>query len=157
MDNANPPDLTTTPRHGTEGDIHQKMGVAFNLIKALGKKTETESGPRFKYRSIDDIQEAIHEPLKTAGIFIQPILHPEFTTHYPSPSGSMVITEIVVEHRYISTTDGSYVYTICMGQGADTGDKQSNKGHTSAFKVSVCQTFNINGGGEDVERTNHDN
>ena len=116
------------------GDIFNLLSQVMTAIKPVGKDNVPKSGPQFNYRSIDDIQNAAHDAMCEAGIFIVPRVVE--INHYDA------ITELTVEHTFYAP-DGSCVVAVSPGQGMDSRDKSTNIGMTAALKVSMGTVFNL--------------
>jgi len=114
--------------------------VALSAVKSeLGaiKKGDTMKGGSFsyKYRSIDDVLNALHPILVKHGV-VGPV--PEVVTHSQSGKKTVIVSKFTWYH-----TDGSSITGATVGEGDDPGDKGGNKASTGALKTFLTQSLAI--------------
>lgn len=96
---------------------------------------------KYKFRSIDDIYNALQPALASNGVFIVPRILSSTETIIQSQAGKdQVRIKLKVEYR-ICAPDGSSVEAIFEGEGIDRSDKATNKAAQASFKYMVSQLF----------------
>jgi hypothetical protein len=113
------------------------------------------SSPGLKYTFAGEAAfvEKLHPAMIDAGLEIAPhdmeVLHQEVYT----TSGGSKMNRVLVKVRYTLTHAGSgESQVICtVGEGADSGDKASNKAMTAAYKYALRQAFLIETGNDPDE------
>lgn len=126
------------------GEIYVKMGLILRDIGAV-KKAQTNSSQGWKFRSIDDMYNEVHEAMSKHGVFCLPIIksiiYREKIKSARGQEGWHQILEI--EYRFVAA-DGSHVSCVVWGEGSEFGgDKLTNKCLSIAHKYALIQTFLI--------------
>lgn len=123
-------------------EIHKKMAAIMKETKAIGK-TEQNKQQGFMFRGIDNVMNELHELFSRSEVFILPEVQDFTTQDRPTKSGGMnTFTRVRVKFIY-TTTDGSSVQTVNVGEAMDSGDKGMNKAMSAALKYSLTQMFLI--------------
>jgi hypothetical protein len=126
--------------------IFPAMLAVLRDVEAVGKNRANQT-QGYKFRSIDDVLNAIHPSLAKAGVF----LAPEVTdrqierTEKEGKTGGMQTTwhvHLTVRHRFYAV-DGSSVDVTTIGSAMDSGDKASNKAMSAALKYALIEAFAI--------------
>lgn len=122
--------------------IFQKIIDVMSDIEAIGKDRENKM-QGFKFRGIDDIYNELHPRMAKHGIFTAPKVLEERREERPTKSGG-ISTHVIMKIEYtFYAADGSSVQTTMIGEGADSGDKASNKAQAIAHKYALMQIFAI--------------
>lgn len=117
-------------------------------VGAVGKSGFNEHG-RYKFRTIDDVYNALHPALSKNGVFFMPNVIESHEEKFQSKNGANQI-RIKLRVRYdVYADDGSMISTTVEGEGIDTSDKATNKALTAAFKYMLIQVFCIPLEGQD--------
>lgn len=132
------------PTESKNGEIYVKMGLILRDIGAV-KKAQTNSSQGWKFRSIDDMYNEVHEAMSKHGVFCLPIIksiiYREKIKSARGQEGWHQILEI--EYRFVAA-DGSHVSCVVWGEGSEFGgDKLTNKCLSIAHKYALIQTFLI--------------
>ena len=98
----------------------------------------------FKYRSVDDVFNALHPALAKNKVFIVPrILERNCATIGKTQKGTDMIKVVCKIKFTFFAEDGSSVESVIVGEGLDTGDKATNKAMATAYKYACFQVFCI--------------
>lgn len=121
-------------------------GAIAGVIADVGavSKDKVNKQQGFKFRSIDDVYNALHPALAKNKVFIVPrILNRVSSVIGKTRNGAdMVKVECEIEFTFYGE-DGSNVSAIIVGEGLDTGDKATNKAMAIAYKYACFQVFCI--------------
>lgn len=111
-------------------------------VGAVGKN-DINRQQNFKYRSIDAVMNALNPAMVKNKVFCTPeILEQTREERRTKSGGNSIYSVCKIRYRFFAI-DGSYVDAIVMGEGADSGDKASNKALSAGFKYACFQTFCI--------------
>jgi hypothetical protein len=131
-----------------------KEGIAKD--RTSGK--EGDSGPKFKFRGIDDVYNTISGLLAETGLCILPRLITRETSERKKPDGKMLyFVAVEVEYDLVSAHDSSKHTIRVPGEAMDSGDKATNKAMSAAYKYACLQTFCIpTEGDNDADASSHE-
>lgn len=117
-------------------------GVIADVGTVSKDKVNKQQG--FKYRSIDDVYDALHPALAKNKVFIVPeILDQQRETVGTTKNGARM-TQVICRIKFtFYAEDGSHVEAVLIGEGMDTGDKATNKAIAIAYKYACFQVFCI--------------
>ena len=123
-------------------NIYAKMANILKETKAI-TKSEKNQQQGFKFRGIDNVMNELHELFAKNDVFILQELQ-DFTVDArpTAKGGTLFYTRAKIKFRY-TTTDGSFVETVNVGEAMDSGDKGMNKAMSIALKYSLLQMFLI--------------
>jgi hypothetical protein len=124
--------------------IQAKVLELMRQVEVLGKNRETDSGPRYSFRSIDDAMDAVGRAVREIGIICSPDVLSESYDHHEARnnSGTVVLwTTARVRVRYTLTdpVDGSTHTFTMQGEGRDNSDKATSKAASMALKYALMQ------------------
>ena len=110
---------------------------------AVGKdKVNKQQG--FKYRSVDDVFNALHPALAKNKVVIIPTVVERQCEEVGKTKNGTAILKVICKVKYdICAEDGSRVVSIIYGEGMDMGDKATNKAMAIAYKYLCFQIFCI--------------
>ena len=118
------------------------MANILKETKAISK-TEKNQQQGFKFRGIDNVMNELHEIFAKNEVFVLQEVQGFTTENRPTKSGGTnTFTRATIKFRY-TTTDGSFVETINVGESMDSGDKGMSKAMSIALKYSLLQMFLI--------------
>ncbi len=138
----------------TTGLIFQKIPAIMNELEAIGK-TKTNTAQGFKFRGVDDVYNALNPLLAKHKVFTVPKVLSERTEERQTKSGGTMLYRILwIRYRFYAE-DGSFVDAVVQGEGADSGDKATNKAMAIAHKYALFQVFTIPT--EEIARADPDN
>jgi len=122
--------------------IYEKIVNILKSTEAIGKSRKNAS-QGFMFRGIDEVMNEMHKIFSDNEVFIlQEVIDFE-TQDRPTKSGGInTYTRAKIKFSY-TTTDGSSVSTINVGEAMDSGDKGMNKAMSIALKYSILQMFLI--------------
>lgn len=124
------------------GKIYELIGKAIGKIGAIGKDNKNAQ-QGFKYRSIDQVYNALNPVLAELGIFFCPEVLDQRREERTTKNGT-VLTYTLLTMKYTAyAADGSSVSMTVVGEGMDSGDKGSNKAMSIAYKYALFQLFCI--------------
>lgn len=122
--------------------IYQKMANILKETKAI-TKSERNQQQGFKFRGIDNVMNELHELFAKNDVFIlQEVQDFTVDARPTAKGGTLFYTCAKIKFRY-TTTDGSSVETVNVGEAMDSGDKGMNKAMSIALKYSLLQMFLI--------------
>lgn len=122
--------------------IYGKISSIMKEIEAIAKDKENKA-QGFKFRGIDDIYNEVHPRLAKHGVFSVTKVLEERREERQTKSGGIMTHSIMKISFTFYAEDGSSIESIMIGEGADTGDKASNKAMAIAHKYSIMQLFAI--------------
>lgn len=134
------------------------IGVTEDLIKEGGiGKTRMNEQQKFRFRGIEDIQNALAPLLVKHRLCIVPTFSERKTDQHESKTGGKIFSTVVEGvFDLISAVDGSSVRVTIPGEAMDTGDKSTNKAMSMAMKYAAILTFCIPTEGEDADAGTHE-
>lgn len=123
-------------------NIFETISAVMGEIGAIGKTSKnTQQG--FMFRGIDAVMNAINPALVKYKCFIVPEILEQTREERQTSKGNLLIYSIVkVRYRFYAE-DGSYIESVVIGEGMDSGDKATNKAMSIAFKYACFQVFCI--------------
>lgn len=117
-----------------------------NVIADVGTvaKDKVNKQQGFKFRSVDDVYNALHPALAKNKVFIVPdILERKVETVNVGRNGTSMY-HVTCQIRFtFYAEDGSSVECTLVGEAMDTGDKATNKAMAIAYKYACFQVFCI--------------
>lgn len=125
------------------GKIYEAIASVIADVGYVAKdKVNKQQG--FKYRSVDDVFNALHPALAKNKVFIVPrILERECTVIGKTKNGIDMVKVVCKIKFTFFAEDGSSVESVIVGEGLDTGDKATNKAMAVAYKYACFQVFCI--------------
>lgn len=126
----------------TAGKIYSAIPNVMNDIGVVAKdKVNKQQG--FRFRSIDDVYNVLHPALSKNKVFIVPEIISQERVIKHTKSGTEM-EHVICNIRFtFFAEDGSFIQTIIVGEGQDTGDKATNKAMAIAYKYACFQVFCI--------------
>jgi len=122
--------------------IHTRLALVMAEIPAVAKKAQGKDLP-YAFRSIDDFINAVGPVLARHEVTLSWQVEDCQRERYSTKSGSsMVSTLLRIRYRF-SAPDGSYMETVAIGEGFDSGDKSANKAMSAALKYALAHTLMI--------------
>ena len=116
-------------------------GVMADVGHVAKDKVNKQQG--FKFRSIDDVYNALHPALAKNKVFIVPrVLEQKREEVLTKNGGKMVLVICKIKFTFYAE-DGSFIETVIIGEGLDTGDNATNKAMAIAYKYACFQVFCI--------------
>ena len=131
-------------------NIYQTISAVMNEIGAVGKNSKNAT-QGFMFRGIDAVMNALAPALQKHKLFIVPEVlehtREERTSKKVDYNGIEKITTLIysickIKYKFIAE-DGSYIESVVIGEGMDSGDKATNKAMSIAFKYACFQVFCI--------------
>lgn len=115
-------------------------------------------GPKFQFRGIDDVYNALAPIMSTNGLMMLPrMLSREVTERASRNGGAMFYTVVEAEFDLVASEDGSKHTIRTFGEAMDSSDKSTNKAMSAAFKYAAMQAFCIpTEGDNDADATTHE-
>ena len=123
-------------------NIYESINKIMEEIPAIKKeKNNTQQG--FKFRGIDDVMNTLHPLLSKNNVFIVPqVIEQTRENRTTSKGGSLIYSICKIKYTFYAE-DGSFIETITIGEGMDSGDKATNKAMAIAMKYALFQVFCI--------------
>lgn len=124
------------------GKIYSAIPSVMNDMGVVAKdKVNKQQG--FKFRSIDDVYNALHPALAKNKVFIVPEIVNQSREMKVMKSGTEMVHVICNIKFVFYAEDGSSIETAIIGEALDTGDKATNKAMAIAYKYACFQVFCI--------------
>lgn len=122
--------------------IYRAIAGVMADVGAVGKNgLNKQQG--FKFRSIDDVMNALHPAMVKNKVFIVPeIMEQSRETKTTRNGAELVFTLCKIRFTFFAE-DGSFVEAVVIGEGMDSGDKATNKAMAIAYKYACFQVFCI--------------
>lgn len=147
--NAGSPSKTFTSAVGELGysaSIHgilDALGKINEEITPIGKDSRNET-QRYDFRGIDAVMNHLHPLFAKHGVIVlSRVLNcASETREYArdgGKSGTMTFRVLTIAYRFVAVSDGTWVESTVLGEGADTGDKASPKCMAIALKYVLSQ------------------
>jgi len=122
--------------------IFKAINKVMSEVGFIGKDSKNQT-QGFKYRGIDAVMNALNPALIRNGVFVVPTVLEQTREERTNSKGTTLIYSILkVRFRYYAE-DGSYIESVTIGEGMDSGDKASNKAMSVALKYSLFQSLMI--------------
>lgn len=127
--------------NSTSGLIYEAIPKVIADVGAVGKdKVNRQQG--FKYRSVDDVFNALNPALAKNGVFIVPLILQRECMEVGKTSKGATIVKVMLKVKFtFYASDGSHIETIIYGEAMDMGDKGTNKAMSIAYKYACFQVF----------------
>ncbi|MBS6195450.1 MAG: ERF family protein [Clostridiales bacterium] len=117
-------------------------GVIADVGAVAKDKINKQQG--FKFRSIDDVYNALHPALAKNKVFIVPRILEQTREVVGKTQKGTNMTLVICKIKFtFYAEDGSYIESVIIGEGLDTGDKATNKAMAIAYKYACFQVFCI--------------
>lgn len=115
-------------------------------------------GPKFQFRGIDDVYNALAPILAENGLMILPrMIERSVTERATQKGGTIFYTVVEAEFDLVSAEDGSKHTIRTFGEAMDSSDKSTNKAMSAAFKYAAVQAFCIpTEGDNDADAVTHE-
>jgi hypothetical protein len=111
-------------------------------VGAVGKNgVNRQQG--FKFRSIDDVMNALHPAMVKNKVFTVPEILEQSRELKKTKNGTELIFSLCKIKYTFYAEDGSFVEAVVIGEGMDSGDKATNKAMAIAYKYACFQVFCI--------------
>ena len=123
-------------------NIYESIAKIMEEVPAI-TKSDKNTTQGFAYRGIDKVMNAMQPLLAKHKVFIVPeCLERNREEKTTSKGGNLIYSILKMKYRFYAE-DGSFVETITVGEGMDSGDKSSNKAMAIAMKYAMFQVFCI--------------
>lgn len=125
---------------GTQS-IGSLMAAVMADVEAVGKNRKNEA-QRYNFRGIDDFANALHPLLAKHGIHLLPevLEHHDLEAQETKSGGLMFRVKLRMALHFVAPDDSRRTATV-WAEGADTGDKATNKATSAALKYALIATF----------------
>jgi hypothetical protein len=122
--------------------IFTAMSAIMQDVEHIAKERSGQGIP-YKFRGIDDMYNMLHKHFCKHNVSItSEVLSMQREERMTAKGGTMIYTILTVKFTFFAT-DGSFMSSVMIGEGSDTGDKASNKAMSTALKYALMQTFLI--------------
>ena len=124
------------------GMIYKAIAGVMEDVGAVGKNgVNKQQG--FKFRSIDDVMNALHPAMTKHRVFTVPEILEQTRETKTSRNGTELVFSLCKIRYTFFAEDGSSVAAVVIGEGMDSGDKATNKAMAIAYKYACFQVFCI--------------
>jgi hypothetical protein len=121
------------------GEAIAEVTRRIGAIEKTGRSTEG-----YRFRGIDQALAALHPILGDVGLVIVPgqVVREQWETRATAKGGTLNVARLLVGYTFMGP-DGSTLPAAAWGEGADSGDKATQKAHSQSYKTLVFQAFTI--------------
>lgn len=113
-------------------------------IGAVGKGRRTESGARFQYRGVDDVVNAVADPLHSRGVVVVPEVLAWSAEDVVVGSKQTPMRSVTVHVRYrFHGPAGDSLDCSALGEAMDSGDKATSKAMSVAYRTALLQALTL--------------
>lgn len=126
-----------------------------HVMQQVGYVQKEESVKlKYSYASEPALIRAIRPHMVEVGLFVYPSSMTELPAEpFTSKQGSVInVSKLAATYTFHHAPSGTEFLVSVIGKGMDTGDKDSNKAMTAAFKYAIRQPFMIETG-DDPDKT----
>ncbi len=134
------------------GKIMSEQNVSKQIYSLIPKimsdvgaiaKARKNAQQGYAFRGIDDVYNALQEPLTKHGVFFVPeVLKHERSERQTKTGGVLIYTIIDMKFTFFGP-DGSSIAATTTGEAMDSGDKSCNKAMSAALKYALFDVFCI--------------
>lgn len=121
--------------------IYEAMASIMEEIEAV-KKSKNNQQQGFKYRSIDDVMNALHDSFAKNKVFISFKVIERNTETFEQNNKLLFKIGMLIEYTF-TAIDGSSISTTIYSESLDFGDKGTGKALSYALKYVLMQMFLI--------------
>ena len=127
----------------------KKVYFAINAVQrdicASGiAKDQKNNEQKYNFRGIDAVYNAISPIIAKNGLCVLPRIVSRTAVERQTKSGSIwQYVTVEAEFDFVAVEDGSTHTVRTYGEGADSGDKATNKAMSAAMKYAMLQAFQI--------------
>lgn len=126
----------TAPTSTEGGSIFDLLPLVMSEVGGIGKHGYNEA-QGYAFMSYGDVAAACQTAFAKHGISVSTeVLDMVREEHTTKSGGTMHVSLLTIAHTF-SAPDGSNVSGTIIGEGADSGDKATNKAHTAAMKYAL--------------------
>jgi hypothetical protein len=121
--------------------VHEAIAEVTRRIGAIETGRSTEG---YRFRGIDQALAALHPLLGDVGLVIVPgkVIREQWETRATAKGGTLNVARLLVSYTFVGP-DGTRLRAAAWGEGADSGDKATQKAHSQSYKTLVFQAFTI--------------
>lgn len=124
--------------------IYQSMAKILASVGSVSKEKTSVGKFSFKYRSIDDVMNALHEAFADHGVFLIHDILDHKMIELVNERGEKRGMHHMARYRFtFFADDGSSIACEAMGECIENGDKGLGKTASYALKTALLQTFLI--------------
>jgi len=123
--------------------IGPRMAAVMLDLEAVGKNRRNEQ-QRYTFRGIDDFYNSLHPVLAKHGVHMLVAVeeHVDQEPQQTKSGGVMFRVKLKARVAFVAP-DGSERAAVMWAEGADTGDKSTNKAISAAVKYALLTTFAV--------------
>ena len=123
-------------------NIYEAICKTMEDVGAIGKNSKNPQ-QGFMYRGVDAVMNALNPAMIKNGIFVVPTVLEQTREERTTAKGGLLIYSICKIKYTFYAQDGSFVESVVIGEGMDSGDKATNKAMSVGFKYACFQVFCI--------------
>ncbi len=124
--------------------IYEKIAAVQADVDFIGKDKQVQSDGSYKYRSVDQVLNALHPLFAKHKIFAVPeVLDVLAREARETKNGRNMLYQVLKVKYTFYAEDGSNVSAVVVGEAMDGGDKASNKCMSVAYKYACFQILSI--------------
>ena len=124
--------------------VHDAIRDVSEDVGAIAKERQAPGQiGGYKFRGIDDVLDALHQPLIANGLTILPKVQSTTIDVRDRQQGVWRMVTLEVSYKLTGPEGDSDTAGPFTGEGGDTGDKAANKASSAAYKQMAVQVFCI--------------
>lgn len=139
--------------------VHVAINRVARDVGAVGKDRRTgengEPGPKYNYRGIDAVMNAVHPALIRHGVVIVPQVEHWATEDFNLYTKPNLLTQIKVRYLVVGPM-GDSLEVVAIGEGVDNGDKGTGKAMSYAYKSAIGQLLSLPTDDPDMDNEHSD-
>ena len=122
--------------------IYKSMAKIMSAVEPVSKSRKNMA-QGYQFRGVDDVYQALQQVMAKEGVICVPRVISDRTEERTTTKGTSLIYRVLTIDFEFFADDGSSVTARMVGEGADSGDKASNKAMSVAHKYALLQVFCI--------------
>lgn len=125
-----------------QGEIVERLSRIAGSISHIGKDQKNQS-QGFKFRGVDQVLNAIHEPFSKEGVVLLPEVLKHDIYERATRSGGIQYHHVLSVRFTFTASDGSSISCVMPGEAMDSGDKGASKAMSIALKQAMFQVMTL--------------
>lgn len=124
--------------------VHEALSAVMADVRAVAKdgKVDIERGPKFNFRGVDHVVNAVGPVLRQHGCSLRPtsVLDKQYREFETKGGGVSHHCTVEVEYTFTGP-EGDALTCTALGEAADYGDKATAKAMAVAWRIAQIQLF----------------
>jgi hypothetical protein len=126
----------------------RKVLRLMQLVDSIGKDRQTDSGPRYRYRSIDDAMDAVGHAMREVGLVLETRILDRQVAHNIARNSEgrellWTTVQLTTGYTFVDPDDNSEHSFEMAGEGRASDDKATSKATAMALKYGLLHALMI--------------